>query len=63
MAVGLALLRLERAIRAVARRFGLTLEDLKLVWVRWAAGVQPPTRPLSNCSSSCLAFSLFTSSP
>jgi hypothetical protein len=30
MAVGLALLRLERAIRAVARRFGLTLEDLKL---------------------------------
>ena len=29
-AVGLALLRLERAIRALARRFGLTPEDLKL---------------------------------
>ena len=29
-AVGLALLRLERAIRALARRFGLAPEDLKL---------------------------------
>ena len=29
-AVGLALLRLEQAIRALARRFGLTPDDLKL---------------------------------
>ncbi len=29
-AVGLALMRIEKALRELARRFGLTLEDLKL---------------------------------
>ena len=29
-AVGLALMRLEKAVRELARRFGLTLEDLKV---------------------------------